>query len=471
MPRIALLLFALAGLAGRALPAAEARDTVGLRVVRFYRPEHKQTRVRAFVQIPYALMKPSAAGPGGIMAYSVTITLTNSAGATLQKDTWRSRVVMGDPRLGPYAMDVLEFSVGPGRYRLGVDVRDSVSGRQAAAGIAVEGYSSNPVVSDLLLSPRMWVASRSDTIPRPGELRRGDVLVDAAVDPTLTPQRTKLHYLIEAYLDGQSEQAGAMYVTIADASGRTVLRSMPAAVRVPAGGGILRGQLDLEGLPRGHFTMTVATKLANQLVERSSGFTVSDSETPLRIPALTAREGIDSGYFVRMRGPELDSAFAPLLYIADESELGAYRKAPGVEGKRRFLTRFWQRRDPAPETAGNEARRDFYEAIAFANRTYGEEWRGESTPGWKTDRGRTYARHGAPDDVLRRRKDGAAPAYEIWRYSRGKELWFLFADVSGRGQYVMLESDDPKEPEVTAWREILTPAAVADVARFLSFEP
>ena len=96
-----------------------------------------------------------------------------------------------------------------------------------------------------------------------------------------------------------------------------------------------------------------------------------------------------------MTKKELDDAEEPLALIAKSGELSVYNDNLSVPAKRRFLSEFWARRDPNPSTSQNEARDQFYSAIAFAGKKYREGGRA-ATPGWKTDRGRVYTRNGVP---------------------------------------------------------------------------
>jgi GWxTD domain-containing protein len=184
------------------------------------------------------------------------------------------------------------------------------------------------------------------------------------------------------------------------------------------------------------------------------------------------REGdrvTDPGYFGAMSGQELELAKAPLLYIAEGSELAAWQPSLSLEAKRRFLTNFWQRRDPTPGTARNERREAFYEAIAYANREYKEGGR-KSVPGWRSDRGRVFARYGAPDDVLRRQQEGRAPPHEVWRYSKGKGSYYIFADRTGFGAYQLIYSNDLREPGIPAWYDVIGRKAVDDASEFLGVD-
>jgi len=114
----------------------------------------------------------------------------------------------------------------------------------------------------------------------------------------------------------------------------------------------------------------------------------------------------------------LDSLAAPLVYLVDsERELALYRTLT-ADGKRRFLREFWARRDPTPGTARNEARDEFYRAVAYASEAFREGGRGD-IPGWNTDRGRVYLRNGRYDDRLARPAASPRP-FEVWKYTHGR---------------------------------------------------
>jgi hypothetical protein len=79
-----------------------------------------------------------------------------------------------------------------------VDVRDSVSGRQASAAVPIDALADTARASDLLISPEMRVPADSESGPRPGEFRTGNNLITAAAEVTITPLRPKVFYLLEA---------------------------------------------------------------------------------------------------------------------------------------------------------------------------------------------------------------------------------------------------------------------------------
>jgi GWxTD domain-containing protein len=238
---------------------------------------------------------------------------------------------------------------------------------------------------------------------------------------------------------------------------------------VGAGGGVLRGQLDMEGLPPGRYTLEVSVEMGAQKIERSGSFVMADPTPALarRAAEMAEAASTDSGYFGAMDEAALDMAFEPLSYLANSGDLRAYRGAT-LTAKRRFLIDFWQKRDP-DHTGRNEFREQFYGKIAYADSTFRE--RGSRTQsGWKTDRGRVYARLGAPDEKLDRVRAGQAPSYQVWRYTRGKSLYYIFSDRSGLGAYKLLSSNDLAEAGAPDWRDILGPDALRDIGLFLNID-
>jgi GWxTD domain-containing protein len=251
------------------------------------------------------------------------------------------------------------------------------------------------------------------------------------------------------------------------------MQTPPLAVKVTAGGSVLKGQLDLTGLPAGGYTMVADLKLDGKTIQRTADFGMAGlTETLARDTARRSAEKVtDEGYFGAMTGEELDQAAAPLGYIAETRELSPWSKELSVEAKRRFLTEFWRPRDPTPGTVKNERRESFYAAIEYANKSFKEGGR-NTVSGWRSDRGRIYARNGNPDETLSRQQEGRAPRYEVWSYAkgRGRGAWYIFADRSGFGAFTLMQSNDLKEVGLPGWVEVLGAPAVEDIAQWLGLD-
>jgi GWxTD domain-containing protein len=301
-------------------------------------------------------------------------------------------------------------------------------------------------------------------------MRWGQTLVTAAARLELTPLRTRAYYLLEAYSD--RDVPGTLILQVLDSSGAKLLQTAPATVRVPAGGGLLKGQVDLAGLPPGHYRMLAVLSLdGGPELQRSGEFDMAGFEETLQkdVARREAERDADEGYFAQMSDLDLDEAEAPLALIAGSPELRVYDSQMSPDAKRRFLTEFWARRDPTPGTVRNETRLAFYAAVDYANRVYREGGRNRLA-GWRTDRGRIYVRNGPPSDILRRQQQGKAPPYEVWSYQTGKSRYYCFADRTGFGAYKLLYSNDIKETSMPNWRQILTEEAVTDIGRFLGID-
>jgi GWxTD domain-containing protein len=459
---------ALAALAAAA-PQSQARqpgDVMAVRTVRFYRADSRQTLVKAFVQIPLALFAGGTSTASGQVAYRVSVKVTDSTGLGLLQDAWTNHVPVQAAQSGVFGLEMLEFAVLQGRYHLEVTVEDSATGRTGTASAEVIGFATPPAASDLLLSPQMRLATAGDTIPQAGELRVGSTLVTGAVELRLTPLRTRAFYLIESY--AAEESGGSLTVAIRDQTGKSLLQTPASAVKVPAGGGVLRGQLDLAGLPEGSYTMAVSLMVGDQTVEREMTFSMAALEQTLATEAarLEQERRTDEGYFAAMSEPQLDSAAAPLIYIAKSDDRLNLYKDLSIGAKRRFLAEFWNRRDPSPGPERNELRVRFYQAIDHANQAFKEGGRA-SVPGWRTDRGRIFAKYGPYDDVLQQIAVERAPTYEVWRYTRQKDRYFIFADRTGFGAFQLLYSNELTEASKPDWRDILTEEAVTDIGRWL----
>lgn len=443
-------------------------DSVKVHAVRFYDTGSGLTQVRAFIQVPLEALTPTVQSSEGMLSFRVSVRLKDSSGTMLSEDAWPTQHLSATMQ-GPGVTTVhsVEFVVRPGQYRLEVIVRDSVSGTQLQAAADLIGYSKAPPASDLVLAPGMRTLS-ADSAPQGTEWRNGSLLVTSSAELVLTPVRSKAFYLLEAY--SAAPDSGSMTVRIRDSLGTTVVTTSPVRVRLAAGGGVLRGQLDMEGLPAGRYSLDVSVELGSQMIERSGSFTMADVVTTLarRASELAELAGTDSGFFSLMDEARLDAAYEPLTYLAGSRELRAFRGA-GIGGKRQFLIDFWRKRDPDPSTSRNEIREEFYGKIAYADNNFRERG-ARSQSGWKTDRGRVYARLGSPDETLDRVRAGQAPSYQVWRYTRGKVLYFVFSDRSGLGAYKLMMSNDLHEAGAPDWRDILGPDAVRDIGHFVNVD-
>jgi GWxTD domain-containing protein len=469
MTVLRVLLFSLALVvlsATNATPQSAAEGaSLELAAARFYRASSGQTVVDAFCQVPFALLDPlprgGAAGGGGVggtAAYRFAVTVRDAAGLELLAQSWTQTVPMRLLSMARgSAVEHFTFAARPGRYTIDVAVTDSATGRVSRQRAEVEAYNATPPASDMLLATSMRDAAASDQ-PGPGEIRKGTLLLLASGRPVLTPQQARLGYYLELY--PQRPETLTVAVRVKAEQGAQILATPGERIPVAAGGGVTRGMIDLAGLPPGNYRLEVVAAGAEDSIVRSAAFRMAGFETDAAIAEAAPRQDV----FASMTEPRLDTLYLPLVYLMTSEEQGAYTGLT-LEGKRRWLRVFWERRDPTPGTPANEAQEDFYRRIAEANRRY-REGGAAQIPGWRTDRGRVFIKYGAPDQVMSRPQAGNTRPYEVWKYSRGRALKYVFLDQTLFGNYTLIWTDDRREASRPNWQELLGPEAVIDVERF-----
>jgi GWxTD domain-containing protein len=135
-----------------------------------------------------------------------------------------------------------------------------------------------------------------------------------------------------------------------------------------------------------------------------------------------------------MLGRNFDETLEILSLIADREELRGLREASPDERVAAWSA-FWKARDPDPTTLRNEALDEHLRRVRYVMRNFSTV-----QPGWRTDRGRIYIRHGAPDRIERATDSRYQGEYEIWRYlSTGRV--YVFYDMFGLGDYRLVQGD------------------------------
>jgi GWxTD domain-containing protein len=124
------------------------------------------------------------------------------------------------------------------------------------------------------------------------------------------------------------------------------------------------------------------------------------------------------------------------IYIITDDERESFLGLVTAVERDEFIERFWQVRDPVPETAVNEFREEHFKRFREANDKYRE-----SRPGWMTERGRMYITLGEPQDVMSYPNNTDLFPLEIWYYYNldiplfPNALQLVFFKRNGAGEY------------------------------------
>jgi len=293
------------------------------------------------------------------------------------------------------------FRLDPGEYRIEVTVEDLNGGRTSKA----LGEVRIPVFAEGGLGL--------------GDLEFGFCASDSAFIPL--PSRR-----YEADLERACVR-GTIYDRRAGADTLTIPVQLAHQVRGESGEVLSRGDTTIAVAGQATFVLrpnVVDLFLGTYTleVEAREGERKWRAERPFEVETLTLPRGQNYATVVEI-----------LSYVATDVEYEELRQADTDAERQGVWERFWARRDPSPDTPRNEAMIEFFRRVRFANRNFA----GQSVAGWRTDQGRVYIRHGAPDQVEERPATFYDPPYQIWHYYQLNRR-YVFADREGFGRYELV---------------------------------
>lgn len=169
-----------------------------------------------------------------------------------------------------------------------------------------------------------------------------------------------------------------------------------------------------------------------------------------------------------------------VVYIITPKERDVFLKLGSDRERERFIEAFWKQRDPTPDTPDNEARKEHYRRIAYANSRLGRDTPGK---GWRTPMGRIYITLGEPKTIESFENTTELRPTVIWFYEGlsapglptafnvvffkrdGVGDWVLYSPVSHGPQSLLINSYGDPSDYYAAFQEILAiEPAVADIS-------
>jgi len=425
--------------------------------VRFYSPARGTTTIEGVCELR---LEALSEGTGPMLRYRVVISVRDSTGLELQQLTETDSVPAELARMpGATRMVNFSFPAAAGLYHVMVRVIPEM-GSVVERDADVRAYAARPPLSDLLLADSAWVGPDTGAVEA-GEVRRGSLVMRTAPVPHLTPTSPRLSYYAEVYPWPGARLSGDVSVAVLGPGGKQLVRTPPRPVQFEAAGGVTEGGLDLTGLPAGDYRLQLRVTLGDSTMKDEAPFAMAE---PAAAPVAEAPAANPNDPFATATEAQLDSMYAPLVYLLEPREQGIYNTL-AVSGKRNFLTQFWARRDPTHGTGVNAEMARFYAAVRYANQAFREGGAGQ-IPGWRTDRGRVFLKNGRWDEILQRPMASPYP-YEVWKYTRGRERYYVFVDQTGLADYRLIATNDRQESGLQNWGQIIGSDDSVDVVRFL----
>jgi GWxTD domain-containing protein len=361
-----------------------------------------QTALAVTVTVPYSELQWIKVGAGFAAGAEFVVVFEPRDAGRQYGDAWERRLVVPDFDQTNSATRVIterrRFRVKPGQYRVRVVLHDLNASTESVARqqISVRDFSKDPVgFADLeigvvdSLSGFAQVPTRRFGL-NVEHLAARVVLFDRR--PGSWPREYPFRYRIE-------DEVGAEVIT--GVANVTLSHSAEPVIVRPSRSDLFLGSYVFE--------LEFVDGRSRWIVDRS--FEVEESGPP--------------------RGKEFQRMLEPLSYIAEPKEIEHLRALPESEQAQGWEA-FWRRRDPTPETSTNEYQLEFFRRVRYAEKHF----QGFG-PGWRSDMGRIYIRHGAPDQTESRPPSATTPQLEIWYYNSPYRR-YVFVDREGFGRFVLL---------------------------------
>lgn len=134
--------------------------------------------------------------------------------------------------------------------------------------------------------------------------------------------------------------------------------------------------------------------------------------------------------------PESRYFYETARLVMTEAERDIFNHLPDAESRREFVTDFWAKRDPDPDTENNEFKEEFEKRLDYANKHFRE-----GKKGWNTDRGRIYVYLGSPEkteEIFPQPTADLRGSMIYWIYYQ-YDLGIEFTDERGIGAFTITE--------------------------------
>ena len=160
---------------------------------------------------------------------------------------------------------------------------------------------------------------------------------------------------------------------------------------------------------------------------------------PIILVAVTAFAAAGRAASKPKLDPESEKWYRTASLIMTKEESKIFARLPDPESRKEFISDFWAKRDPDPDTPANEFKQKFEARVEYVNKRFNKE----GGPGYNTDRGRIYIFMGPPDKFEEFFPQGDPN-------NRGSIIWWIyydshfgieFADEKGSGKYSIRSYD------------------------------
>ncbi len=370
----------------------------------------------------------------------IELSILDSLGNTLTSSKDEKAISAGQltGRAGVDFIDLKPFLVQLDRVKMALSIRDTQSGRSGdiSGDFTVRNLENGFSVSDPFFASSIRKAEEKNNF-----VKHGLLLVPAPSREFRIAgndaQNLYVYYEINhMYYDEDDPSYYQTDCRVKDVVGNTVYEENKAAVLKKSANTSRVEIIPLQKLTSGIYRLSLSiTDLKHETTRTVGRYFRVESARPAETTVLP------------MEKNDIEKYYNQIKYIATENEKKVFKRLD-AKGKQEFILRFWQKRDPTPDTPTNEFMIEHFKKLAYIEKNF--------TDGIDSDRARILIEYGPPMDIERYPSmEGIARPVEIWTYGINGNTRFVFVDRTRDGVYVLVHSNHPDEYHNPDWREDL----------------
>lgn len=367
-------------------------------------------------------------------------------------------------------LNLFKFYLAPGSYAVRIQVQDQHS---TGNGEYVFDLTVPPFSSDHLTMSSIQLCSKINSTSGENEFEKNSFITVPNPENLFSISQPVLYYYAELYnLQYDTAHPGTyvIHTTITDLQGNIVKDYPVKSYKKPGSSAVVVGGYNIVTLSPADYYLNMEiideqTQATVRGLKKFSFYKPTERDLQTTDSAFaSSRAPLGENEYLGYSEKELDKEFAQAEYISTKEERQTYKNL-NLEGKRIFLAKFWKKHDSNPQTEVNEFRKQYLELVSYANQNYGAMRK----EGWKTDRGRVLLTYGTPNEIERYYMEIDKKPYEIWHYQQLEGgVIFVFADISGFGEFDLLHSTFSRELQQPNWERLVakTPGSLKDDQQF-----
>jgi len=353
--------------------------------------------------------------------YEIVIRVKDTKGRQVDSFTRMREVVASDEARtrsrSDFRTNQVSFLLDPGKYKLEFILRD----RNTA--VALSRELEFKLKSFAAKKPRLsnveFLRAAEQGTGDSSVFAKGDLIVVPSVtrDFSFRPDHNRLLYYLEIYRGSDSAKSVFVETAVRRRWGSLVYRD---SMTVELTSSVMRQlrEMSMDTLAPGDYELelTLRGRRNKKLDQETTSFSIAWTQDAL----------LRSDYASTL---DLIGLIAEPKELSDLSKLKTYQER--LDG----LNNFWLQRDPTPGSAENEIKGEFFRRVRLANRSF----LFMRQPGWRTDRGRVFIKHGEPDEIDDYPFAPNSHPYQEWHYFRGgRYRKFTFLDENEDGDYRLI---------------------------------